>query len=94
MKAEFRHIMLMVKNVPAAVQFYSEGLGLPVVKVSPTWAELDAQGTTISLHGVEETPQPGSSPILSFHVNDVYGDRAIHIIGRDVRRTSARTLFW
>lgn len=72
MTAQFRHIMLMVKDVPAAVQFYGEGLGLPVIKASPTWAELDANGTTIALHGVEEVPETGSSPILSFHVDDVY----------------------
>lgn len=70
--ARFRHIMLMVKDVPTTVKFYSEGLGLALTKFSPTWAELEANGTTIALHGVEETPETGSSPILSFYVEDVY----------------------
>ncbi|OLP17001.1 glyoxalase [Leptolyngbya sp. 'hensonii'] len=73
MTAQFRHIMLMVKDVSATVQFYHQGLGLPVIKESPTWAELDANGTTIALHGVEEDPDTGSSPILSFVVEDVHG---------------------
>lgn len=73
MNTQFRHLMLMVKDVPSTVKFYSEGLGLAVTKASPTWAELDASGTTIALHRVEETPQTGSSPILSFVVEDVYG---------------------
>lgn len=72
MTTQFRHIMLMVKDVPTAVQFYREGLGLPVIKASPTWAELYANGTTIALHGVEVAPEAGDSPILSFQVDDVY----------------------
>ena len=72
MNAQFRHVMLMVTNVPASVQFYAEGLGLTVIKASPTWAELDAHGTTIALHGVDAVSTPGHSPILSFHVEDVY----------------------
>lgn len=71
MTAKFKHVMLMVKNVPAAVKFYSEGLGLTVKTSSPGWGELDADGTTIALHGAEN-PQGGDSPILSFHVDDVY----------------------
>jgi len=30
MAAEFKHVMLMVKDIPASVKFYSEGLGLPI----------------------------------------------------------------
>jgi predicted enzyme related to lactoylglutathione lyase len=71
MTAQFRHIMLMVKDVPATVKFYSEGLGLNVTKASFHMAELDANGTPIILHGVESAPETGSSPILSFHVDDL-----------------------
>ena len=62
----------MVKDIPATVKFYSEGLGLEVITSSPGWAELDADGTTIALHGASENGQSGSSPILNFHVDDVY----------------------
>ncbi len=72
MTAKFKHIMLMVKDVPAAVKFYSEGLGLKVKMSSPGWAELDADGTTIAFHAASEDGQSGTSPILSFHVDDVY----------------------
>jgi predicted enzyme related to lactoylglutathione lyase len=71
MTTQFRHIMLMVKDVPAAAQFYNLGLDLEVTKLSPNMAELDANGTKLIMHGVEEDPITGGSPILSFHVDDV-----------------------
>lgn len=71
MTVQFRHIMLMVRDVPAAAQFYSSGLGLEITKLSPNMAELDANGTKIIMHGVEEEPTTGGSPILSFHVDDL-----------------------
>lgn len=72
MAAQFKHIMLMVQDIPATVKFYSEGLGLKVITSSPGWAELDADGTTIALHAAPENGQAGGAPILSFHVHDVY----------------------
>jgi catechol 2,3-dioxygenase-like lactoylglutathione lyase family enzyme len=72
MAAEFKHIMLMVKDIPQTVKFFHEGLGLPIKMSSPGWAELDANGTTIALHAAQENAQGGDSPILSFHVDDVY----------------------
>ena len=72
MAAKFKHVMLMVKDIPATVKFYSEGLGLKVKMSSPGWAELDADGTTIAMHAASENGQTGASPILSFHVEDVY----------------------
>ena len=71
MTIEFRHIMLMIQDVPAAVKFYQEGLGLTVVKASPNMAELDANGTRIIIHGAENQAEVGGSPILSFHVADL-----------------------
>jgi catechol 2,3-dioxygenase-like lactoylglutathione lyase family enzyme len=72
MAVEFKHVMLMVKNIPASVKFYSEGLGLPVKLSTPGWAEFDANGTTIALHAAESDANVGSSPILSFHVDDIH----------------------
>jgi predicted enzyme related to lactoylglutathione lyase len=71
MTIQFRHIMLMIKDVPAAVKFYQEGLGLTVVNASPNMAELDANGTKIIIHGAENQVEVGGSPILSFHVADL-----------------------
>jgi catechol 2,3-dioxygenase-like lactoylglutathione lyase family enzyme len=73
MTAHFKHVMLMVKDIPATVKFYSEGLGLQVKMASPGWAELDADGTTIALHAASEVNTGADSPILSFHVEDVHG---------------------
>lgn len=70
MTATFKHIMLMVNDVASAVKFYSEGFGLDVKKNSSALAELDANGTTIALHSAEGA-NGGSSPILSFQVDDV-----------------------
>jgi predicted enzyme related to lactoylglutathione lyase len=72
MTTQFRHIMLMVEDVPAAVEFYHQGLGLKVKVAAETWAELEADGTIIALHATTEECQIGGSPILSFHVMDVY----------------------
>jgi catechol 2,3-dioxygenase-like lactoylglutathione lyase family enzyme len=63
--------MLMVPDVQASVRFYSEGLGLKVKMASPGWAELDAEGTTVALHRAESEMPTGTSPILSFHVDDI-----------------------
>lgn len=71
MTIQFRHIMLMIKDVPAAVKFYQEGLGLTVVNASPNMAELDANGTKIIIHGAENQAEVGGSPILSFHVENL-----------------------
>jgi predicted enzyme related to lactoylglutathione lyase len=71
MTIQFRHIMLMIKDVPTAVKFYQEGLGLTVVNASPNMAELDANGTKIIIHGAENQAEVGGSPILSFHVEDL-----------------------
>ncbi|NJM95713.1 MAG: VOC family protein, partial [Acaryochloridaceae cyanobacterium CSU_5_19] len=60
------------QRYPSNSKFYSEGLGLPIKMQSPGWAELDADGTTIALHLAGESPSCGDSPILSFHVEDVY----------------------
>ena len=36
-----RHVMLLLRDVPSGVQFYTEGLGLHVVGTSTdSWAEL------------------------------------------------------
>jgi predicted enzyme related to lactoylglutathione lyase len=71
MTIQFRHVMLMIKDVPAAVKFYQEGLGLTVVNAGRNMAELDANGTKIIIHGAENQAEVGDSPILSFHVENL-----------------------
>ncbi len=71
MTVQFRHIMLMVTDIPAAVKFYNEGLGLAIKVSTPGWAELDANGTALAFHHTSEAYPVGASPILSFHVEDI-----------------------
>ncbi|UFP95218.1 VOC family protein [Gloeobacter morelensis] len=71
MTVQFRHIMLMVPDVMAAVKFYSEGLGLAVKTASPGWGELETGGTILALHYAENPHPAGASPILSFVVDDL-----------------------
>lgn len=81
MTTTFKHVMLMVNDVSTSAKFYSEGLGLPIQKNSPAWAELDAGGTTIALHAAEGA-SGGSSPILSFQVEDVVASvKALESLG-------------
>lgn len=72
MTIQFKYVMLMVKDIPAAVKFYSEGLGLTVKTSTPGWAELEADGTTIAFHAARGEPEVGNSPILSFNVDDIH----------------------
>lgn len=48
-----RQILLLQRDVPKAVKFYQEGLGLPVKVLTERWAELDAGTTTLALKAVE-----------------------------------------
>ena len=72
MAIQFKHTMLMVSDMQATVRFYTEGLGLRLTSQSPMWVELDAGGTTIALHSAHDVPRAGSSPILSFYVDDIH----------------------
>lgn len=72
MSAQFKHVMLMVEDVLSTANFYHQGLGLTVKMATASWAELEADGTIIALHASSEKPLHISSPILSFHVADIY----------------------
>ena len=67
----FKHTMVMVSDMQASVRFYTEGLGLRIKTQSPMWVELEAGDATIALHAAHDIPRAGSSPILSFYVDDV-----------------------
>jgi len=72
MSAQFKHVMLMVEDVLSTANFFHQGLGLPIKIATSSWAELEADSTTIALHASSEKPFLISSPILSFHVADIY----------------------
>ena len=71
MKVEFKHVMLMVKDVQATAKFFAEGLDLEVKVASPGWGEVVAGDTTIAFHHAPQPPEASAATILSFHVDDV-----------------------
>eukprot|EP00299_Pterocystis_sp_00344_P008831 c3506_g1_i1.p1 GENE.c3506_g1_i1~~c3506_g1_i1.p1 ORF type:complete len:132 (+),score=15.60 c3506_g1_i1:55-450(+) len=66
-------VLLLVRSVPRAVKFYSEGLGLPVAHFSDTWSLVNAGGVQIALKSANNESEfcTGYSPILNFNVSDV-----------------------
>ena len=48
-----RHVLLLQRNIPRAVQFYNQGLGLPLKVSTDRWAELQAGTTVIALKAVD-----------------------------------------
>lgn len=69
-----KRILLLIRDVPKTTKFYNEGLGLPVIHASDTWAELSTNGgTSICLSHTEGEAAltTGYSPLLSFNVEDL-----------------------
>ena len=48
-----RYVLLLQRDLPRAVAFYGEGLGLQLRVFTEKWAEFDAGGTIIALKAVE-----------------------------------------
>uniref|UniRef100_A0A7S0Z6T4 VOC domain-containing protein n=1 Tax=Hemiselmis tepida TaxID=464990 RepID=A0A7S0Z6T4_9CRYP len=78
MSARLSTIMLFVRDFPRGVQFFRDGLGLPVTVApedphTPPFAEVNAGPVTISLKGSENlaTCSTGYSPMLQFEVDDM-----------------------
>ena len=84
----FKHTMVMVSDMQASVRFYTEGLGLRIKNQSPMWVELEAGDATIALHASHDTPKAGSSPILSFYVDDL--DASLEMLGNIGGRQEGR----
>ena len=57
-----------------AVQFYGESIGLPVLRVTDDWAELDA-GNHLTLHLLKSEKEgelsTGYSPMVTFEIDDM-----------------------
>lgn len=71
-------VVLNVRGTPGiekAVQFYHEALGLPVLRVTDDWAELQiAETVHLSLQSItvdEAQLSTGYSPILTFTVSNL-----------------------
>ena len=82
MLAQLSRVVLMVrsgKGLANALEFYSAGLGLEIVRTTDEWADLQTTGISqqqslsISLRAVTSEAQvtTGYSPILQFQVSDM-----------------------
>jgi predicted enzyme related to lactoylglutathione lyase len=72
MLKQLNMLMVYVHDMPRAVAFYRDVLGLPLEMESPGWSQFDLGGVTLGLHPVHgqmATPAPGWIP--SFNVDDV-----------------------
>ena len=61
MSAILRNVLLLQRNVPAAAEFYQQGLGLIVTKCTESYAELgdglDEQGKPVDPHDAKARPR-------------------------------------
>lgn len=66
-------VVLYVPDMPAAVAFYRDGVGLSVMTQSPGWSRLACGDASVGLHlierGVDERPVPYAGP--NFQVDDL-----------------------
>ena len=77
--ASLKHVMLLVRDVEAATQFYGPGgIGLPVIVASRHWAELSFTHTTA----------PADFPVLALKLVDGYVAS-----GADAARSLTRTVW-
>jgi catechol 2,3-dioxygenase-like lactoylglutathione lyase family enzyme len=75
--AALRRIVLLVRDVPAAARFYTDGLGLQVAAMSDDWAQLLPGGAAAPplvlrrADGGEAQLTAGYTPMLQFDVTDM-----------------------
>ncbi|EFC50700.1 predicted protein [Naegleria gruberi] len=76
--ASLKNVMLLIKDVPKSVKFYSEGLGMTVNHSTEHWAELQSGHMKVCLNKVEgeASSTTGYSPFLCFDVNEM--DKTIY----------------
>jgi predicted enzyme related to lactoylglutathione lyase len=65
------HVWFWVSDMERAVAFYRDALGLPMrMRHEDTWAEFEAGGIRIGLHGAGEGPSPHGGTAV-FLVDDL-----------------------
>ena len=74
------YTMVVVSDMQRSVEFYRDGLGIPLRFQTPDWTEFETGATTLALHGggVAATSPPASDPSkqagtcsIGFNVEDV-----------------------
>jgi predicted enzyme related to lactoylglutathione lyase len=69
--------MYPVSDVPRAVAFYRDGLGLDQTSFSNDfWVEFDVAGATFGIGNFEQVGTPGTAQSLAIEVADLVGYRA------------------
>jgi len=65
------HVYYWTRDMDRAVAFYETVLGLPVSRrAGNEWAEFQAEGIRLALHGTEEAAMPPSGTVV-FRVEDL-----------------------
>ena len=65
------HVYYWIRDMDAAVAFYTEVVGLALVRrESDGWAELEAPPIRLALHGTDDAERPGSGTVV-FRVDDL-----------------------
>lgn len=68
---QMRYVIMFVSDIPAAVAFYRDALGLPLRFQSPGWTEFDTGTSTLALHPASAEHLHGTMQ-LGFAVDDLY----------------------
>ncbi|MGA9945497.1 MAG: VOC family protein [Candidatus Cybelea sp.] len=69
--------MYPVTDVPRAVKFYEEGLGLEKQGLEAEfWVEFDVDGTTFGVGNFEQVGKPGTAQSLALEIEDLDAFRA------------------
>lgn len=69
--------MYPVTDLPRAVAFYRDVLGLPQAGLSSDfWVEFDVGGATFGVGNFEQCGKPGTAQSLALEVSDLAGYRA------------------
>eukprot|EP00658_Telonema_sp_P-2_P038297 TRINITY_DN27507_c0_g1_i1.p1 TRINITY_DN27507_c0_g1~~TRINITY_DN27507_c0_g1_i1.p1 ORF type:complete len:135 (+),score=38.15 TRINITY_DN27507_c0_g1_i1:182-586(+) len=70
-----RSVMLLVRptQLASSIKFFNEGLGLPLLAASDTFAELETGSSRLILQAAHEEAacSTGYSPMLKFEVSDL-----------------------
>ena len=69
-------IMYPVADVPRAVEFYRDGLGLRQSGLHyDAWVEFEVDGTTFGIGNFEQVGKPGTAQSLALEIADLPGYR-------------------
>jgi predicted enzyme related to lactoylglutathione lyase len=85
-------IMYPVTDMPRAVAFYADGLGLQKAGIeSDFWVEFEVAGTTFGIGNFEQVGTPGSAQSFALEVQNLDGFRTT-LSGRGVEASEPHDL--